>query len=343
MSSSPYIYGWTLEELTDWLAQLNQPAFRAKQIWKWLYEQAVTEWDQMLNLPVALRKKLADQFILQPLERMKVNHSSTGTKKILSRLRDGEFIEEVLIPAGGRRTVCVSSQVGCMFGCVFCASGQKGVKRNLDAGEIVAEYMEAGRLYGERVTHVVFMGIGEPFDNYDEVLRAIRILNHPQGIGLGARRITISTCGVLPGIERLMQEGLQVELSVSLHAASNRVRDEIMPVNATWDMDELLSLCKIYTQQTKRIITFEYTMIRDVNDTERDCRELVERLSSFPCRVNLIPLSEIDEYEGKTSLRETVEHFIGELEKAGINTTVRWSKGIDVNAACGQLRAQESQ
>ena len=251
-----------------------------------------------------------------------------------------QLIEEVLIPAEERRTVCVSSQVGCKFGCVFCASGQNGVKRNLIAGEIVGEFLAAQRAYGERVTNVVFMGIGEPFDNYDEVMKAIRIINDPEGIGLGARRITISTCGVIPGIERLAQEGLQVELSVSLHAPSDPIRDELMPVNATWAIDELIACCERYTIVTKRIITFEYTMIDGVNDTERDCRELVLRLGRFPCRVNLIPLSEIEEYEGKTSTREKLEHFVFELEKAGINTTVRWSKGIDVNAACGQLRSQ---
>ena len=339
MESSTFIYGLYRSELEAWLKERGEPGFRAKQIWEWLYRNPVASWDEMRNLPKGLRGALEDAFVLMPLTEVEVSSSNTGTRKILSRLQDGELIEEVLIPADERRTVCVSSQVGCMFGCVFCASGQNGVKRNLAAGEIVGEFLAAQRVYGERVTNVVFMGIGEPFDNYDEVLRAIRILNDPDGIGLGARRITISTCGVIPGIERLAKEGLQVELSVSLHAPSDPVRDALMPVNATWAIDELLACCERYTRETKRIITFEYTMIRDVNDTERDCRELVARLSRFPCRVNLIPLSEIEEYEGKTSRRETVEHFVGELEKTGINTTVRWSKGIDVNAACGQLRS----
>lgn len=340
MAEPTFIYSLNRDELKKWLKNHKQPAFRAKQIWQWLYKQQVQSWDEMNNLPGSLRLALDESFLLKPLEEVEVSSSSTGTRKILSRLHDNELIEEVLIPAEERRTVCVSSQVGCKFGCVFCASGQNGVKRNLSAGEIVGEFLAAQRAYGERVTNVVFMGIGEPFDNYDEVMRAIRILNDPEGIGLGARRITISTCGVIPGIERLAQEGLQVELSVSLHAPSDPIRDELMPVNATWAIDELIACCERYTKETKRIITFEYTMIRDVNDTERDCRELVLRLGRFPCRVNLIPLSEIEEYEGKTSTREKLEHFVGELEKAGINTTVRWSKGIDVNAACGQLRSQ---
>ncbi len=340
MADPTFIYSFNRDELETWLKNHKQPAFRSKQIWQWLYKHNVQSWDEMNNLPGSLRLALEETFSLKPLEEVEVSSSSTGTQKILSRLHDNELIEEVLIPAEERRTVCVSSQVGCMFGCVFCASGQNGVKRNLSAGEIVGEFLAAQRAYGERVTNVVFMGIGEPFDNYDEVIKAIRILNDPEGIGLGARRITISTCGVIPGIEKLAQEGLQVELSVSLHAPSDPIRDELMPVNATWAIDELLASCERYTKETKRIITFEYTMIRDVNDTERDCRELVIRLGRFPCRVNLIPLSEIEEYEGKTSTREKLEHFVGELEKAGINTTVRWSKGIDVNAACGQLRSQ---
>ncbi|HEY5652953.1 MAG TPA: 23S rRNA (adenine(2503)-C(2))-methyltransferase RlmN, partial [Pontiella sp.] len=332
-----FIHGLYLSELEDWLEQVGEKKFRGKQIWQWLYLHQVDGWDEMKNIPKALREKLEGDFIFHALEKVKVQESSTGTRKILSRLIDGELIEEVLIPAPDRRTVCVSSQVGCMFGCAFCASGQLGVKRNLKAGEIVGELLSAQREYGDRVTNLVFMGIGEPFDNYDEVMRAVRIINDPEGYCLGARRITISTCGVVPGIQRLEEEGLQVELSVSLHAPSEQVRDELMPVNQSWSLEELMETCRLYTKRTKRIITFEYTMIRNVNDTVQDCDELVALLSHFPCRVNLIPLSEIEEYEGKTSRRETVEYFIRRLEGAGINTTVRWSKGVDVNAACGQL------
>ncbi|NNJ69855.1 MAG: 23S rRNA (adenine(2503)-C(2))-methyltransferase RlmN [Kiritimatiellales bacterium] len=335
-----FIHGLFLSELEEWVVQAGEKKFRAKQIWQWLYQHQVQDWAEMLNLPKALRDKLDAEFILHALEKVEVQESNTGTRKILSRLVDGELIEEVLIPADDRRTVCVSSQVGCMFGCAFCASGQNGVKRNLKAGEIVGELLSAQREYGDRVTNLVFMGIGEPFDNYDEVMRAIRIMNDPDGFCLGARRITVSTCGVVPGIQRFENEGLQVELSVSLHSPSNNIRDELMPVNVSWSLDELMATCRDYTRRTKRIITFEYTMIRDVNDTEQDLEELINMLKIFPCRVNLIPLSEIDEYDGKTSRRETVEHYIQQLEKAGINTTVRWSKGIDVNAACGQLRSK---
>ena len=335
-----FIHGLQFDELQAWVEEAGEKKFRAKQIWEWLYHQVAASWDDMTNLPKALREKLAKTFLFDPLEKVELQESETGTRKILSRLVDGELIEEVLIPAPDRRTVCVSSQVGCMFGCAFCASGQRGVKRNLQAGEIVGEVLSAHREYGDRVTNVVFMGIGEPFDNYDEVMRAIRILNDPDGYCLGARRITISTCGVVPGIQQLMDEGLQVELSVSLHAPNNTVRNSLMPVNRSWDMEELMEVCRVYTKRTKRIITFEYTMIRDVNDTDADLNELIGLLTRFPCRANLIPLSEIEEYEGKTSRRETVDKYVRQLERAGINTTLRWSKGSDVNAACGQLRSQ---
>lgn len=335
-----FIHGILLSELQEWVVQAGEKKFRAKQIWQWLYQHQVQDWEEMANIPKALREKLAAEFIFHALEKIKVQESDTGTRKILSQLVDGELIEEVLIPAPDRRTVCVSSQVGCMFGCAFCASGQLGVKRNLKAGEIVGEVLAAQREYGDRITNVVFMGIGEPFDNYDEVMRAIRILNDPDGFCLGARRITISTCGVVPGIQQLEEEGLQVELSVSLHASNDHTRNELMPVNVSWSLEELMETCRQYTGRTKRIITFEYTMIRGVNDTDGDLEDLIRLLTRFPCRVNLIPLSEIEEYEGRTSKRETVERFIRRLEKAGINTTVRWSKGTDVNAACGQLRSK---
>ncbi|MCF7847791.1 MAG: 23S rRNA (adenine(2503)-C(2))-methyltransferase RlmN [Kiritimatiellales bacterium] len=338
--SRQFIHGVFLAELQDWIGQAGEKKFRAKQIWHWLYHRQVEAWEEMRNIPKTLRDRLAESFVFQALEKLEVQDSNTGTRKILSRLSDGELIEEVLIPAPNRRTVCISSQVGCMYGCAFCASGQLGVKRNLLAGEIVGEVLAAQKEYGDRLTNIVFMGIGEPFDNYDEVMRAIRIINDPDGFCLGARRITLSTCGVVPGIQRLENEGLQVELSVSLHAPVDDLRDKLMPVNGSWSLEELMDVCRHYTAVTKRIITFEYTMIRDVNDTEELGRQLVGLLRRFPCRVNLIPLSEIDEYEGKTSRPERVDLFQRLLEDEGINVTVRRSKGTDVNAACGQLRSR---
>jgi 23S rRNA (adenine2503-C2)-methyltransferase len=336
------IHGLLPEELEAFCRECGQPVFRAKQIWDWLYVKRVFSSDEMQNLPAPFRTQLAKKFSFQCLEKLETKGDPGETQKLLFRLADGELIETVVIPAPRRQTntVCVSSQVGCRFGCAFCASGQKGIIRNLTAGEIVGEVMEVTKLLGGRPDNVVFMGIGEPFDNYDEVLRAIRILNHPDGLCIGARRITISTCGVVSGIQRLADEGIQVELSVSLHAPENELRSRLMPVNETWPLDELISACADYTDKTNRIITFEYTLIKDLNDSATQARQLVKLLRKFSCRVNLIPLSPVEEFDGERPDSETMKEFFQTLENAGINTTLRDSKGSALKAACGQLRAQ---
>ncbi|MFA7369830.1 MAG: 23S rRNA (adenine(2503)-C(2))-methyltransferase RlmN [Kiritimatiellales bacterium] len=340
MNSS--IHGLFLAELEAFCKEQGQPAFRAKQIWDWLYVKRVSSADEMKNLPAPLRELLADHFSFQCLEKLETKGAPGETQKLLLKLADGELIETVIIPAPRRQsnTVCVSSQVGCRFGCAFCASGQKGVVRNLSAGEIVGEVLEVAKMLGGRPDNVVFMGIGEPFDNYDEVLRAIRILNHPDGLCIGARRITISTCGVVSGIQRLADEGLQVELSVSLHAPDSEVRSRVMPVNETWPLEELMAACADYTAETNRIITFEYTLIKGLNDSEAQAHQLVKLLRKFSCRVNLIPLSPVEEFDGERPDAETMKIFLETLEKAGINTTFRDSKGSALKAACGQLRAR---
>ncbi|MFA6173668.1 MAG: 23S rRNA (adenine(2503)-C(2))-methyltransferase RlmN [Kiritimatiellales bacterium] len=338
----PPIHGLFLAELEAFCKAQGQPAFRAKQIWDWLYVKRVSSADEMKNLPAPLRELLADHFSFQCLEKLETKGAPGETQKLLLKLADGELIETVIIPAPRRQsnTVCVSSQVGCRFGCAFCASGQKGVVRNLSAGEIVGEVLEVAKMLGGRPDNVVFMGIGEPFDNYDEVLRAIRILNHPDGLCIGARRITISTCGVVSGIQRLADEGLQVELSVSLHAPDSEVRSRVMPVNETWPLEELMAACADYTAKTNRIITFEYTLIKGLNDSEAQAHQLVKLLRKFSCRVNLIPLSPVEEFDGERPDAETMQVFFQTLEKAGINTTLRDSKGSALKAACGQLRAR---
>ena len=338
----PSIHGLFPAELEAFCQKQGQPAFRAKQIWDWLYVKRVSSADEMKNLPAPLRELLADHFNFQCLEKLETKGASGETQKLLFKLADNELIETVIIPAPRRQanTVCVSSQVGCRFGCAFCASGQKGVIRNLSAGEIVGEVLAVAEILGGRPDNVVFMGIGEPFDNYDEVLRAIRILNHPDGLGIGARRITISTCGVVSGIQRLAEEGLQVELSVSLHAPDSEVRSRVMPVNETWPLEELIAVCADYTARTNRIITFEYTLIKGLNDSAAQARQLVKLLRKFSCRVNLIPLSPVEEFDGERPDAETMKIFLETLEKAGINTTFRDSKGSALKAACGQLRAR---
>jgi len=338
----PSIHGLFLPELETFCKEQGQPAFRAKQIWDWLYVKRASSSDEMQNLPAPFRAQLAERFSLQCLEKLETKGSSCETQKLLFKLADNELIETVIIPAPRRQTntVCVSSQVGCRFGCAFCASGQKGVIRNLTAGEIVGEVLEVARLLGGRPDNVVFMGIGEPFDNYDEVMRAIRIMNHPDGLCIGARRITISTCGVVSGIQRLADEGIQVELSVSLHAPDDEIRSRVMPVNETWPLAELLDACRVYTDRTNRIITFEYTLIKDLNDSSEQAHQLVKLLKKFSCRVNLIPLSPVEEFDGERPDSETMKEFFQTLEKAGINTTLRDSKGSALKAACGQLRAR---
>jgi 23S rRNA (adenine2503-C2)-methyltransferase len=336
------IHGLLPDEIESFCLSVGQPVFRAKQIWDWLYVKRVSSSDEMQNLPAPFRAQLAEKFSFQCLEKIEISGAPGETQKLLFKLADGELIETVVIPAPRRQTntVCVSSQVGCRFGCAFCASGQKGIIRNLTAGEIVGEVMEVTKLLGGRPDNVVFMGIGEPFDNYDEVLKAVRILNHPDGLCIGARRITISTCGVVSGIQRLADEGLQVELSVSLHAPENELRSRLMPVNETWPLDELILACADYTAKTNRIITFEYTLIKDLNDSAEQARQLVKLLRKFSCRVNLIPLSPVEEFDGERPDSETMKEFFQTLENAGINTTLRDSKGSALKAACGQLRAR---
>lgn len=336
------IYGLLPEAFEAFCKEHGQPVFRAKQIWDWLYVKRISSADEMKNLPAPLRKLLAGNFRFQCLEKVETKGAAGETQKLLLKLADGELIETVIIPAPRRQsnTVCVSSQVGCRFGCAFCASGQKGVVRNLSAGEIVGEVLAVAEILGGRPDNVVFMGIGEPFDNYDEVLRAIRILNHPEGLCIGARRITISTCGVVPGIQRLAEEGLQVELSVSLHAPENELRSKLMPVNQSWPLEELMTACAYYTEKTKRIVTFEYTLIKGLNDSEMQARQLAKLLGRFLCRVNLIPLSPVEEFAGERPDAETTKIFLETLKKSGINTTFRDSKGSALKAACGQLRAR---
>ncbi len=330
------------DEIEAFCKEQGQPVFRAKQLWDWLYIKRVLSFDEMKNLPAPLRVLLAEKFCFQCLEKLEIKGESGETQKLLLKLADGELIETVIIPAPRRQTntVCVSCQVGCRFGCAFCASGQKGVVRNLTADEIVGEVLAVAEILGGRPDNVVFMGIGEPFDNYDEVLRAIRILNHPDGLCIGARRITISTCGVVSGIQRLADEGLQVELSVSLHGPDSATRSRVMPVNETWPLEELMLTCADYTEKTGRIITFEYTLIKELNDSPEQARQLVKLLKKLPCRVNLIPLSPVEEFDGERPDSETMKVFFQIVEKAGINTTLRDSKGSALKAACGQLRAR---
>ena len=326
------------EELQALCRAAGQPVFRGKQLWQWVQVQGATRWDQMGNLPKALKDSLAATHTPAPAKMLQESGDSGGTRKWLVGLDDGESIETVLIPARDWTTVCLSTQAGCKMGCVFCASGKCGFARNLSAGEITAQFQLAAAAAGRRPDNIVYMGMGEPFDNYEEVLRSVRILNLPEGLNVGARRITISTCGIVPGIRRLAEEGLQVELSVSLHAPNHELRRKLMPVENRYPIDELLAACVDYTAKTKRFVTFEYTLIRGVNDSPRDAEELAGRLRPFSCRVNLIPLSPVAEFAGEAPARAAIETFERTLANRGVSVTLRESKGKGVDAACGQLR-----
>ena len=326
------------EELKALCQAAGQPAFRAKQLWQWLQVQGATRWDQMGNLPKALKDALAATYTPEPAKILKESGESSGTRKWLVGLDDGDSVETVLIPARDWTTVCLSTQVGCRMGCAFCASAKCGFARNLSAGEIVAQFQLVTAALGQRPDNIVYMGMGEPFDNYDEVLKSVRILNHADGLNVGARRITLSTSGVIPGIRRLAEEGLQVELSVSLHAPNRELRRTLMPIENKYPLQDLLEACVDYTAKTKRFVTFEYTLIRGVNDSIRMAEELAGHLRKFSCRVNLIPLSPVDEFDGEAPPRSAIEAFENTLIQRGVSVTLRESRGKGVNAACGQLR-----
>ncbi len=338
---------WSIlpDEWKTLLQARGMRAFRADQILQSLYRDWITDWDQATTLPKEFREELKREFPITPAEEVAADRSDDGTVKLLLKMADGNLVETVVIPAfardGGeltRLTQCVSSQIGCAMGCAFCASGARGVVRSLAAHEIVAEVM-AARKYGT-LTNLVVMGMGEPFANYDETMRALKLINAGRGPNLGARHITLSTCGVVPGFKKLAAEGLQFELSVSLHAPNDELRNELMPVNRRWPIAELLEACRDYTLATKRIITFEYTVIKGVNDSRACAEELARQVKKVPmAKVNLIPLSPVDHRpDFKTPDEATLLMFLDVLMKNRVQTMLRRSRGKDKNAACGQLR-----
>lgn len=324
--------------------------FRADQILQCLYRDYIMDWDDATTLPKDLRETLKTEFPLRPPKVAAEDRAEDGTTKLLLEMADGQSVETVVIPAQGRLTQCVSTQIGCAMGCAFCASGSRGLVRSLAADEIVGEVLCAQALYatpenrrqgsGLCLTNLVVMGMGEPFMNYDETMKALRIINAGRGPNLGARHITLSTCGVVPGFEKLAAEGLQFELSVSLHAPNDELRSRLMPVNRRWPVDELIETCRRYTLSTGRVITFEYTLVKGLNDSRACAEELVRLLKRLPsCKVNLIPLSPVEHRPDLHTPDEgTMMAFLDVLMKARIQTMLRRSRGKDVAAACGQLR-----
>lgn len=328
----------TRDELKDMMKQMGQPAFRGDQIFGWL-AQGVTAFEQMTNLPEALRARLREECDLTCHKILKVQTSkSDGTKKYLFQLADGNVIESVFMRYKFGNSICVSTQAGCRMGCRFCASTIGGLCRNLTAAEILEEILAVQRDTKERIGHVVLMGSGEPFDNYDNVARFLRLAHDPRGLNLSLRHITVSTCGIIPNMKRFSEEFPQVNLAVSLHASNDRLRSQLMPVNRRYPMAELIKACKEYVKGTGRRITFEYTLVRGVNDKEENLTQLVGLLSGMNCHVNLIPMNPVSERDLRGTARRFAEEFRNKLEKNGIQATVRRELGSDIDAACGQLR-----
>ncbi|HEY5814571.1 MAG TPA: 23S rRNA (adenine(2503)-C(2))-methyltransferase RlmN [Terrimicrobiaceae bacterium] len=338
----------TQQEQADRLEELGQPRYRASQLCAWIYQRRAKAFDEMTDLPAGLRAQFAEQFTLRPLEVVTEIGSTDTTRKFLFRLTDGQMIEAVLIPASpalygersDRRTACISSQVGCAFGCKFCASGLDGVKRNLTAGEIVAQFLALEELSKEKINNVVFMGMGEPFANYENLMRAIGILNAPWGIGLGARNMTVSTSGLVQRIRDFADQPLQVRLAISLHAATDAVRTQIMPINRKYPLPELLAACAHYCSRKNQRLTFEYILIRDLNDTEEQAQALASHARRLQAKVNLIPYNRVEGLEWERPAPIVQERFLKLLKARGVAATLRREKGHDIAAACGQLRLQ---
>lgn len=343
------VYGFTFEQLTAWLMEHGEKRFRAEQIWHWLYKQQVTTFSEMNNVNKSCLELLEEHFVIRSFNEKMKQESTDGTVKFLFELADGHVIETVLMKQKYGFTVCVTTQVGCNIGCSFCASGLLKKNRDLSTGEIVEQVMrvqhylhEAGK--GERVGNVVVMGIGEPFDNYDHLMAFLQVINHPKGLALGARHITVSTSGLVHRIYDFANEGLQVNLAVSLHAPNNELRTRIMKINRAYPLETLMEAVHYYLEKTNRRVMFEYILLKDVNDREQEALQLAELLKDIRhlAFVNLIPYNPVDEFsQYERSPKKTVLAFYDTLKKNGINCAIRQEHGTDIDAACGQLRSKQ--
>ncbi|MGQ9584331.1 MAG: 23S rRNA (adenine(2503)-C(2))-methyltransferase RlmN [Anaerolineae bacterium] len=349
-----HAFDLSLEALTQLVAEMGEPPYRARQVYRWLYVSLAEDFAQMTDLPKGLRARLQERLALKRLHpRARLRSASRQAEKVLFELPDGETLEAVLMRYRKRLTACVSSQVGCPIACPFCATGQSGFTRNLSAGEMVEQVVhfervararQSRRAEGQRaqpahqLTNVVWMGMGEPLLNYDAVLEAVRRLADPQGFGFSPRRVTLSTVGVVPGILRLMTENLPVNLAVSLHAATDALRERLVPLNRRYPLGMLMDACRTYVEGTGRRVSFEYALMDGVNDAPRQARELADLLEGLLCHVNLIPLNPVEGCAFAGSRREVTLAFAGVLRSRGISVTVRLRRGLDIEAGCGQLR-----
>ena len=329
----------TYEELSEQIQDMGEKSFRAGQIYDWIHVKAVQGFDEMTNLSAALREQCKERFLYTLLKPVRVQESKLdGTKKFLFDLGDGNFVESVFMPYHHGNSLCISSQAGCRMGCKFCASGIDGLSRNLLPSEMLEQVYRAESLTGERISNVVVMGTGEPLDNYDNLVRFIRLLSHEKGRHISQRNITVSTCGIVPGIRRLAEEELQITLAISLHEADDKKRQELMPIAKVYSIRELMDAVRYYFSKTGRRITFEYSLVAGVNDTYEDAKMLSRLVSGLNCHINLIPVNPVKERDFKRPRQTDVEGFKNELEKERVNVTVRREMGADIDGACGQLR-----
>ncbi|MCI6615352.1 MAG: 23S rRNA (adenine(2503)-C(2))-methyltransferase RlmN [Candidatus Onthovivens sp.] len=337
------LYGYKLEDLEELMISLGQKKYRATQIFKWIYERGVTNFDEMSDISLSFREVLKNEFTLSIPTIYKKQVSSDGTIKLLLSLGDDSKIETVLMRYNYGLVACVTSQVGCNMGCAFCASGLFKKQRNLEVHELVGQILVLNNLLKEenrKITHVVVMGTGEPFDNYDHVMKFIRILNNPHGFAIGARHLTVSTCGLVEKIREYANEGIQINLAISLHAPSDKIRNKIMPISLKYPLDQLMDAVKYYEATAKRRVTFEYILLEDINDSIENAKELAKLIKGTTSYVNLIPYNPVGELKYKRTSGNRVHRFMDALIKEGVNVTVRKEFGTDIDAACGQLRAK---
>ena len=337
------LYGYKLEDLEELMISLGQKKYRATQIFKWIYERGVTNFDEMSDISLSFREVLKNEFTLSIPTIYKKQVSSDGTIKLLLSLGDDSKIETVLMRYNYGLVACVTSQVGCNMGCAFCASGLFKKQRNLEVHELVGQILVLNNLLKEenkKITHVVVMGTVEPFDNYDNVMKFIRILNNPHGFAIGARHLTVSTCGLVEKIREYANEGIQINLAISLHAPSDKIRNKIMPISLKYPLDQLMDAVKYYEATAKRRVTFEYILLEDINDSIENAKELAKLIKGTTSYVNLIPYNPVGELKYKRTSGNRVHRFMDALIKEGVNVTVRKEFGTDIDAACGQLRAK---
>jgi len=340
---NPFIYDLSLEQIQDWIKEQGEPAFRAGQIFDWLYVKRVNSFEEMSNLPKPLRDKLYASFRFVTLSEIAKFESKDGTVKFLFGLQDNHAIETVIMRHNYGNSVCVTTQVGCRIGCTFCASTLGGLKRSLTAGEIIAQVVKAQQILdplNERVSSIVIMGIGEPFENYDATMNFLRMMIHPKGLNIGARHITVSTSGIVPNIIRFADENTQINLAISIHAPNDALRSKLMPVNRRFPFVDVIDACKYYIEKTGRRITFEYALIGGMNDRLEHAEELGEVLKDMLCHVNLIPVNYVPERNYVRTPRDDIFEFQRVLQKKNVNVTIRREQGHDIAAACGQLRAK---